>query len=233
MEEQETEEPAEPATESAVDLRRVPPWKRPKQPKAKTGTARPPDTRTKEFKQQKFLRALAQIGTVTAAAKIANVDRHLHARWLKEDPEYPARMADAQEEAADRLEAIAYRRAVKGDRTLLMFLLNGLRPWKFKYRQEITGPNGGPLQLAAIVIPAAVQQILASPPALERELTLDENLLADSADRPAIAGDAGPVRESDNGRAVPFPAAHSAISASGDAAADGPDVQPNPCEGTC
>lgn len=225
MEEQEAAQAMGPATEPAVNPRRIPPWKR---PKAKPKPAkRPPDTRTKEFKQEKFLRAVTRIGTITAASNASKIDRHAHARWMQEDESYPARFADAQEQAADRLEAIAYRRAVKGDRTLLMFLLNGLRPWKFKYRQEITGPNGGPLQLAAVVIPTAVQQILASPLALGQELMLDERLLADSADRPAIAGDSGPVREADDGRSVLVPAAHSTISANGDAAVDEPCLQPD------
>ncbi len=82
---------------------------------------------------------------------------------MQEDPEYAAAFTEAQEEAADRLEEEARRRAVEGvdepvfykgkkcgairrySDSLLIFLLKGVRPEKFKERSstELSGPQGG------------------------------------------------------------------------------------------
>ena len=46
--------------------------------------------------------------------EVANVGRSTHYRWLQQDPEYRKAVDIAKEEAADNLEAEAYRRAVEG-----------------------------------------------------------------------------------------------------------------------
>lgn len=81
---------------------------------------------------------------------------------------YAAAFADAQDDAADSLEAEATRRARLGvsepiyqggklvgykrnfSDTLLIFLLKGLRPEKFKDRHEHSGPGGTPLPVKVI-----------------------------------------------------------------------------------
>ena len=96
--------------------------------------------------------------------------------WKESDEEFAAAMATAAEQAADRLEQEARRRAVEGLRrvkfgkggeplidpetlkpytelefsdTLLIFLLKGIRPEKYRERvsQEIGGPGGGPVEV--------------------------------------------------------------------------------------
>jgi hypothetical protein len=64
-------------------------------------------------KQKAFLAAFALTGNVSAAARAAAVNRRTHYEWL-EDPGYAAAFEDAQEEATDRLEEEARRRAVQG-----------------------------------------------------------------------------------------------------------------------
>jgi hypothetical protein len=110
-----------------------------------------------------FLDAYARTGNVSAAAVHAAVGRRTHYDWLKEDPEYAADFADAVDEAADRLEDEARRRATDGlikykfdkaglpivhpvdggpyfereySDTLLIFLLKGARPEKYAERQK-------------------------------------------------------------------------------------------------
>lgn len=189
-------------------------------------------------KKEAFLAAVAEIGTIKKAAEASGCDRHYHAKWLREDPEYRDRFIDAMDQAADRMEEEAIRRAVDGVRvykfhngkpiidprtgqqyfedvrsdTLLMFLLNGARPEKYKYRQELTGPNGGPLQLAAMAVPTTIREILANPLLLEQEMNLDDKLLGDSANRPTRDCHAGPVGKTDNAE-ICLPAAHSAVPA--------------------
>ena len=61
-----------------------------------------------------FLAAFRRIGNITLAAQAANIDRILHYRWMREDPNYPQMFADAQDEAVEVLEAEAVRRGVYG-----------------------------------------------------------------------------------------------------------------------
>ncbi|MFA6358572.1 MAG: hypothetical protein WCY09_07955 [Candidatus Omnitrophota bacterium] len=132
--------------------------------------------RIRHPKKRAFLSAFAKLGTVGRAAKLARIDRHTHANWLKEEGEqgdlYRQAFADATDEAGDIMEAEARRRAVDGvekpvfgslgqgqgsgevgrvqeySDTLLIFLLKGARPEKFRERSstEISGPGGKPLE---------------------------------------------------------------------------------------
>jgi hypothetical protein len=105
----------------------------------------------------KFIEAFSATGNVSAAAKLAGVGRRTHYDWLKEDEAYKVAFADAVDEAADRLEVEARRRAVTGNvkpvfhkgvqvgtvreysDTLLIFLLKGARPEKYSERHVHSG----------------------------------------------------------------------------------------------
>lgn len=100
-------------------------------------------------KRQAFLEAYALVGNVSDAASHAGVARTMHYEWL-EDPQYADDFHHAREQAADRLEREAIRRATAGvekavwykgqqvgterhySDVLLIFLLKGLRPEKFR-----------------------------------------------------------------------------------------------------
>src|SRR5690606_12585137 len=60
-------------------------------------------------------------------------------RWRMEDAEFDKKFKETQEAVADALEDIAFERAKNKSDILLMFLLNGLRPEKYKYRVEHGG----------------------------------------------------------------------------------------------
>ena len=99
--------------------------------------------------QPVFLHALRASGNVSAAARAAGTCRSRCYEARRRDPGFAAAWADALEEAADRLEMEAFRRAVEGvgeDRffrgdvvgqvtrysdRLLMFLLKARRPAVF------------------------------------------------------------------------------------------------------
>lgn len=101
-------------------------------------------------KKRAFLSALSTCGNISEAARIAEVDRTSHYEWLKTDEVYKAAAEDAIETACDLLEQEARRRAVEGveepiirdgavvgtvrrySDTLLIFLLNGARPKKYR-----------------------------------------------------------------------------------------------------
>ncbi|MDR3587514.1 MAG: hypothetical protein P4L59_19710 [Desulfosporosinus sp.] len=107
---------------------------------------------TRRIKKEAFLTAFQECGMVTLAAEIAGIARSTHYRWLEEDPAYPALFVAATEQASERLEQEARRRAVEGTKkdvyyqgkpcgvvteysdTLLIFLMKGAMPDKYKDR---------------------------------------------------------------------------------------------------
>ncbi len=113
----------------------------------------PKQART-EANQAAFLAALKETGNITAAAKAASIARRSHYEWLA-DPDYAGRYREAMDVAIDALEQEARRRAVDGSPepvffqgkpvgairkysdTLLIFLLKGHRPEKYRDRYEI------------------------------------------------------------------------------------------------
>lgn len=65
------------------------------------------------LKKAAFLAAYAKTGNITAAAKVAKVNRGQHYDWLL-DPDYERAFASAHQEAAELLELEARRRAMEG-----------------------------------------------------------------------------------------------------------------------
>ncbi len=110
----------------------------------------------KQARQNAFLKAYAEAGTISAAAKAARITRRLHFKWMKE-PEYAEKFCEAQEMAHDKLEQEARRRAVEGwtepifyegvhvgdkpkySDQLLTLLLKGALPDKYRDRYENVG----------------------------------------------------------------------------------------------
>lgn len=113
--------------------------------------------------ERAFLASLALTGNVVEAAQAADVPRSVVYRARDLFPDFAQEWVDALDAAADVLETEARRRAVEGveepvyqggklvgtvtkySDTLLIFLLNGARPGKYKttVRQEVTGKDGG------------------------------------------------------------------------------------------
>jgi hypothetical protein len=118
-------------------------------------------------KKETFLSAFAQNGNISASCRAADIERTQHYRWLKEDAEYVARFTVAGENAIDVLEKEARRRGVEGvtkpiyqggklvgevqeySDTLLIFLLKGARPERYRERYDITMNVGDAARKAA------------------------------------------------------------------------------------
>jgi len=114
----------------------------------------------RHLKKRLMLIALAETGNVTAAARAAKIHRTNHYNWLNDDPEYAKAAKDAMDAASDLLEGEARRRAYTGvlepvyqggekvgtirrySDTLLIFLLKGAKPDKYKERGEIKHSGG-------------------------------------------------------------------------------------------
>lgn len=106
-------------------------------------------------KRERFLERFAISGNVTYSAQIAGIERTSHYLWLNKDESYAEKFASAREEAADRLEAEAERRAAHGvsepvfyqgeicghiqrySDVLLIFLLKATRPEKFREKMGV------------------------------------------------------------------------------------------------
>src|SRR5260221_6580371 len=104
-----------------------------------------------------FLAELAQAGNVTAAAKIAGFSRKAAYDYRTKDAAFAEEWDDALQQAADIMEQEARRRAADGwdepvfhqgfvcgivrkySDTLLIFLLKGARPEKFRDNVKVTG----------------------------------------------------------------------------------------------
>lgn len=88
-----------------------------------------------------FLQSLAQTGVISFSAKEAGVGVKTIERHRKKDPRFNAACEEAIEESCDVLEMVARKRAVDHSDTLLIFLLKGNRPEK--YRDNYTPPPAG------------------------------------------------------------------------------------------
>lgn len=103
-----------------------------------------------------FLKALADTGNVSQAARAAKASRSRAYQLKAEDPDFAAEWGDALEIATDALDAEARRRAIDGvesprfhqgkitgsakkySDTLLMFLLRAHRPELYRERAGLT-----------------------------------------------------------------------------------------------
>ena len=99
--------------------------------------------------QEAFLKALAKVGNVSAAAKMAGVTRQSAYAWRKDDA-FKVRWEDAIDEAIDGLEYELLKRAASGKKpsdVLLMFALKGLKPEKYRdnHTHRLQGADGGGL----------------------------------------------------------------------------------------
>jgi len=109
-------------------------------------------------KRAAFLAAYRETGNVRVACIAAQISRSSHYRWLEQSSDYAQEFEQAKKDAVDVLEAEARRRAVEGweepvgwykgqaggtvrkySDILLMFLLKGAAPEKYRERLEVRG----------------------------------------------------------------------------------------------
>ena len=125
----------------------------------------------REAWQKKFFDALRETGNVSEAAKMAGHPRQNCYLWRDKDPDFKAKWDEAMDQAVDALEREARRRAQEGveepvyhlgkvvghirkySDTLLIFLLKGHRPQKYRDNAnvELSGQNGGPIETRIVV----------------------------------------------------------------------------------
>ena len=113
-------------------------------------------------KKGAFLAAYRETGNIKLACIAAQISRSSHYRWLEQSLDYAEDFEQAKKDAVDVLEAEARRRAVEGweepvgwykgqaggtvrrySDTLLIFLLKGAAPQKYRERMEVSGALKG------------------------------------------------------------------------------------------
>lgn len=97
-----------------------------------------------------FLERMRTSGNVYLSCKAAGVPRRTVYNWRKKWSTFADEWDEAKDDAVDRLDAEAWKRAVDGqsDR-LLMFLLKAHKPEVYNpiNRQEISGAGGGAIEI--------------------------------------------------------------------------------------
>src|SRR5262249_4897130 len=82
--------------------------------------------------ERRFLNALRRGLSVTRACIKAEVAFSTVHSWRSHDPEFKAKWDEAMEAGTDFLEDVATERAIAGSDRLLMFILSGRRPEKYR-----------------------------------------------------------------------------------------------------
>lgn len=84
-------------------------------------------TKQLTHRQQRFLTAYSNCGSIIEAARMTKIGRSRHYVWL-DDPAYHSAFEVSHQLACVHLESEAAHRAMDGSDTILMFLLRHHRP---------------------------------------------------------------------------------------------------------
>ena len=103
-------------------------------------SAKSQEQKTKVGKE-KVLLGLAKGWSLSGAARFAGYSRSQVINWQDRDPQFALACVDAKEIGLDGLEDVATARAKRKSDVLMMFMLNGGRPEKFKRKMEVEMPK--------------------------------------------------------------------------------------------
>lgn len=106
----------------------------------------------KKRNKERLLKALeASLGVVTDACKKVKLSRQTFYKYLKEDPDFKAAVLELEEVALDTAESALFNQIKDGNVTSIIFYLKTKgRRRGYVERQEISGPDGGPVQTEAL-----------------------------------------------------------------------------------
>jgi hypothetical protein len=96
--------------------------------------------------QKIFLIAYMKTGTVTHACKKLRLDPRVVNNWRK-GTHFQELMDGCLEAVADELERTALVAAMSGNDRMLTMMLKATRPDKYAERKQVTGKDGGPVQV--------------------------------------------------------------------------------------
>tara|TARA_R100001082_G_scaffold111276_1_gene94659 strand:- start:12987 stop:13343 length:357 start_codon:yes stop_codon:yes gene_type:complete len=102
--------------------------------------------RRRQWKKE-FIEVLRETANVRAAAEKANVSRTAVYKARKNSKVFALEWDNALEDAIDKLTYVAYSRAMKKSDRLLMFLLQAHRKNVYGQKMELSGSDGGPIEM--------------------------------------------------------------------------------------
>ena len=95
-----------------------------------------------------FIDALEQsLGVITTACKKTGIPRRTIYNWIESDEDFKAAVDDVGEVAIDFVESQLFKQIKAGNPSSTIFYLKTKAKHRgYVERQEVTGPNGGPIQ---------------------------------------------------------------------------------------
>ena len=100
------------------------------------------------------------LGIVTTACKSVGIERTTHYRYMQDDPEYAQAVKDIENVALDFVESQLHKQIQKGEVSSTIFYLKTKgksRGYIERQQTELTGRDGGPIEVATrVIFPAAV-----------------------------------------------------------------------------
>lgn len=109
---------------------------KPKQGDDKQAAKKNPGQANQAHKKAAFLKAYEKTGGKSLAAKAVGISRGIVWEWEKADEEFREAVLAVEEADTEELEGIAAERARAKSDLLMMFLLNGRKPEKYKQRTQ-------------------------------------------------------------------------------------------------
>lgn len=104
----------------------------------------------RSHKKAAFLRAYAKVGGKLAAAKSMGIGPRTVYEWEQEDEEFRQAVLAVEEADTQELEKIARKRAAKKSDLLMMFLLKGRKP--LKYRDNVKVEHAGSVTVKDLLL---------------------------------------------------------------------------------
>ncbi|KKM92399.1 hypothetical protein LCGC14_1218870 [marine sediment metagenome] len=114
-------------------------------------------------KKKALLKAFEEYGTISHACEEADIGRTTVYAWIKKSPKFAKKVEDARKVVGESLEKEAITRAKDGSDILLIFLLKGIYPGKYRdtAKVEVSGPDGGPIitKIERVIINKKVEDV--------------------------------------------------------------------------
>jgi hypothetical protein len=104
-------------------------------------------TNRTESAKKKALDGYVRRGTVTAACKEAKIARRTWYDWIEKDQKFAQAVEDAYEQVTDEIEECLLDKIRGGDTQATIFALKSRRRAVYGDKAEMSGPEGGPIQV--------------------------------------------------------------------------------------
>jgi hypothetical protein len=106
--------------------------------------------------KKRMLEALGHtMSNVSKSAKMVGIARNTHYEWMKDDEQYKSAVEELENEVLDFAEDCLHNEMANGNVAAIIFKLKTKgkkRGYIERVETEISGPNGGPIQITGMTI---------------------------------------------------------------------------------